>query len=112
VFYEVNFDEETRILLEGQASGAIAKGGGGNDFITDDALDNSIDLIQKIVARLSTEVMPAIDGQLCAMDVTFSIRADGNGTIMVAQTPEVGQFRVTIKRPVIKRTTAPAKVGG
>ena len=111
MFYEVNFDEETRVLLEGQASGAIAKGGGSNDFITDDALDNSIDLIQKIVARLSTEVMPAVDGQLCSMDLSFSVRADGNGTIMIAQTPELGQFKVTIKRPVIKRTTSPARTG-
>ena len=112
MFYEVNFDEETRVLLEGQASGAIAKGGSDTGFIPDDALDNSIDLIQKIVARMSTEVMPSIDGQLCSMEVSFSIRADGNGTIMLAQTPEAGQFRVTIKRPVIKRTTSPARTSG
>lgn len=109
MFYEVNFDEETRVLMEGQASGAISKGGDSTDFIPDDALDNAIDLIQKVVARVSTEVMPAVDGQLCSMDLTFGVRADGNGTIMIAQTPELGQFKVTIKRPVIKRTTAPAR---
>jgi len=105
MFYEVNFDDETRILLEGQASGALAKGGGrgGLEFIPDTALDNCIDLIRKVAQKISTEVAPAIDGSYCAMDISFSIRADGNGTVMLGQDPNVGQFQVTIKRPILKR---------
>jgi hypothetical protein len=104
MFYEVNYNEDTRILLEGQASGALAKGGGaGKDFIPDDALDNCMDLIKKVAHRLSTDVAPTIDGTYCAMDVTFSIRADGNGTVMLGQDPSCGQFQVTIRRPVLKR---------
>jgi hypothetical protein len=112
VFYEVNFDEETRILFEGQASGAISKGGGGmgKNFIPDDALDNSLDLIRQVATKLATEVAPTLDGTLCSVELTFSVRADGNGTVMIAQDPSLGQFRVTLKRPVIKRTGGPTAV--
>lgn len=105
MFYEVNFDEETRIMFEGQASGAIAKGGrGGPSFIPDDALDNSLDLIKKVALRVATDVVPVIDGTVCSMEVEFGIRADGNGVVMLSQTPDIGQFKVTIKRPIVKRT--------
>lgn len=106
MFYEVNFDEETRILFEGQASGAISKGGNaGKDFIPDNALDNSLDLIKKVALRVATDVAPVVDGTVCSMEIEFGIRADGNGVCMLAQTPGIGQFRVVIKRPVVKRTS-------
>lgn len=104
MFYEVNFDEETRILFEGQASGAIAKGGGTNDFIPDDALDNSLDMVRKVAMKLAMEVCPILDNSMCAMEIEFGVRADGNGTVMLAQTPEIGQFKITVKRPVVKRS--------
>jgi hypothetical protein len=104
VFYEVNFDAETRVLLEGIASGALAKGGsGGMEFIPDTALDNSIALIKKVAQKIADEVAPSIDGSYCAIDIAFSIRADGNGTVMIGQDPSVGQFHVTIRRPILKR---------
>lgn len=106
MFYEVNFDEETRVLFEGQASGALSKGSrGGPSFIPDDALDNSLDLAKKLALRVATDLAPVVDGTVCSMEVTFGIRADGNGTVMISQTPDIGQFKVVIKRPVIKRTT-------
>jgi len=108
MFYEVNFDEETRILFEGQASGAIAKGArGGPQFIPDDALDNSIDLIKKVALRIATDVAPVVDGTVCAMEIEFGIRADGNGAVMISQDPSIAQFRVVIKRPIVKRTSQP-----
>lgn len=108
MFYEVNFDDETRVLFEGQASGAISKGGrAGNDMIPDDALDNSLDLLRKVATKLSTEVAPIVDGTYCSVEIEFGIRADGNGTVMIAQDPSIGQFRVTLRRPVIKRTKRP-----
>ena len=84
MFYEVNFDEETRIMFEGQASGAIAKGsrgGGTTNFIPDDALDNSLDLAKKVALRIATEVAPVVDGTVCSMEIEFGIRADGNGVV-------------------------------
>lgn len=106
MFYEVNFDEETRIMFEGQASGAIAKGGTRNNFIPDDALDNCIDVMKKVAMRIATDVAPVVDGTVCAMEVEFGIRADGNGTVMIAQDPRIGQFRVVIKRPIIKKSSS------
>jgi len=103
VFFDVNFDEETRVLLEGAASGAIGKGAGGREAIPDHALDNMIDLVRRVSAKVGTEVAPVIDGTLCTFELTFGVRADGNGTVMIAGTPEAGQFRVTIKRPVVNK---------
>jgi hypothetical protein len=103
VFFEVNFDEETRVLLEGAASGAIGKGAGGKDAIPDHALDNIIDLVRRVSAKVATEVAPVVDGTLCTFELTFGVRSDGNGTVMIAQEPENSQFRVTIKRPVINK---------
>ena len=106
MFYEVNYDEETRVLLEGQASGALTKGGGsGPSFIPDEALNNSIKLIKQVAQKVTSEIAPVVDGTYCAMDITFSVRADGNGTVMIAQDPSLGQFQVTIKRPILKRSS-------
>jgi hypothetical protein len=109
MFYEVNFDDETRVLFEGQASGAITKGRGTSDFIPDDALDNVINLMRMVSIKVATEVAPTIDGTLCAFECEFGIRADGNGTVMISQDRNNAQFKITIKRPVIKRTTRPVK---
>lgn len=107
MFYEVDYDEDTRILLEGQASGALTKGGAsGPSFIPDKALTNTIDLIRLVASKVTSDVAPVIDGTYCSIDITFSIRADGNGTVMIAQDPSLGQFKITIKRPILKRSSS------
>ena len=97
MFYEVKVDDETHIMFEGMASGSLAKGSDGANFIPIEAYQNSVDVIRKVAASISKEVAPGMVGTGCTFDVQFSVRADGNGTVMLGQNPDYGQFRVTIK---------------
>jgi hypothetical protein len=97
VFYEVKVDDETHILMEGKASGALAKGNDGNNFLPFDAYANCIDIVRKVASSISSEVAPAMVGTGCTFEVQFAVRADGNGTVMLSQDPNNGQFQVTVK---------------
>ena len=97
MFYEVKVDDETHILFEGMASGSLAKGSDGRNFIPMDAYKNSIDVIRKVASSIAKEVAPGMVGTGCTFDVQFAVRADGSGTVMLSQNPDHGQFRVTIK---------------
>lgn len=97
MFYEVKVDDETHILFEGMASGTLAKGSDGRNFVPLDAYKGSIDIIRKVAANIAREVSPGMVGTGCTFDVQFSVRADGNGTVMLSQNPDHGQFRVTVK---------------
>ena len=97
MFYEVKVDDETHIMFEGMASGSLAKGRDGTDFIPIEAYQNSVDVIRKVASSIAKEVAPGMVGTGCTFDVQFSVRADGNGTVMLSQNPDHGQFRVTIK---------------
>ena len=97
MFYEVKVDDETHVMFEGMASGSLAKGSDGRSFIPIDAYKNSIDVIKTVAANVAREVAPGMVGTGCTFDVQFSVRADGNGAVMLAQNPDHGQFRVTIK---------------
>jgi hypothetical protein len=96
VFYEVDINEETQILLEGQASGALVKGRGGPSFMPSEAFKNSIDIIKLVASTVAKEVSPAMVGTGCTYEIEFSVRTDGNGTVMLAQDPSLGQFKVKV----------------
>ena len=99
MFYEVNLDDETQVLLEGQASGAMSKGGdGGKRYIPMDAFSNSMEVVTLVVKPLAEAMNQATQGSGCGYSVQFSVRADGNGAVMLAQTPDIGQFRITLTR--------------
>lgn len=99
MFYEVLIDEETRCLLEGQASGSISKGGEGELFFNPQEALHNIDGLMRSVARsLAGGAMQEFGELGFDAEVCFSIRADGNGTVMIAQDPSLGQFKVTLKR--------------
>ena len=97
MLYEVKVDDETHILMEGKASDALAKGDSGHSFIPFDAFQNSVDIILKVSTAIAKDVAPAMVGTGCTFEVQYSVRADGNGTVMLCQDPDHGQFRVTIK---------------
>ena len=97
MFYEVNLDDETQILLEGQASGAMSKGSDGRSrFLPMDAYKNLVGVIADVSSRLGRDLEERTQGTGVDWKVEFSVRADGNGTVMLGQDPTVGQFRVTL----------------
>ena len=44
---------------------------------------NSIDVIKTVAANVAREVAPGMVGTGCTFDVQFSVRADGNGAVML-----------------------------
>lgn len=97
MFYEVDIGNDATILLEGQASGAIAKGGDGNYANPRDALKSSVEMIGQVAGVVASQVAPTMVGSGCTFEVEFGVRADGNGTVMLSQTPDIGQFRCVVK---------------
>ena len=98
MFYQVRIDkdndnEDDMIMLEGEASGAIAKGGSGVSFFPEEAIVNSLDIIQVISEKLIREVSPTLKGTGASMQIEFSTRCDGNGATMIAQDMNRGQFK-------------------
>jgi len=86
----------TTILLEAKTSGAFAKTESGIQADPLGALENIIKNIKMIAGNVSREIGPAVMNSPVNFQMEFSIRADGNGLVMIGETPDAGQFKVHI----------------
>ncbi len=97
MFYPTLLDDNTQILIEAPASGAIGK----SDLeVRPDplrAVINCQELVGKIARGFATSVGNALDGTGMDFEVEFAVRADGNGSVMISQHTTEGQFICRIK---------------
>jgi hypothetical protein len=97
MFYPTQLDENTQVLIEAPASGALGK----SDMeIRPDplrALLNCQDLVGKIARGFATSVGNALDGTGMDFEVEFAVRADAYGSVMISQHTGEGQFICRIK---------------
>ena len=84
------------LLLEAKSSSAFAKS---ESAVQPDplcAIENMIKNVKMIAGMVSKEVGPAVMNSPVNFSMEFSVRADGNGLVMVGESPEAGQFRCRI----------------
>lgn len=96
MFYSTKINDTTNVLMEAEAGGAFAK----NDLEElpdpDTALLRMINLVGDIGKQISAAVGAKMQGGKVDFEVEFGTRADASGTVMLAQRPGDGQFRVRI----------------
>jgi hypothetical protein len=91
---EARIDPKLSLLIDCETSAAIDKSEGGGQADPDKVLDNLRALVQTVASELAAGLqLTAAQG----VNVDFAVRINANGTVVVAQRPTDGQFRVTLK---------------
>ncbi len=95
LFYPTNLDDETTLYLEAETSGAFAK----NDLeIRPDpltALASAIVSAEKFSRYIAKTMKPALREHGMDAEITFGVRCDGFGAVMIAQ--DLGRGQLTCK---------------
>lgn len=101
---------DTEILLEAPASSAFAKSSANNDADPRQAINNMVKAIKAIAAYMGPELMPVVRATGMAAEVSFNVRADMYGLVMISESTGVGQFAATLRfqaPPGAAQPTAP-----
>jgi hypothetical protein len=96
---------DAEILLEAPASSAFAKSSNNTEADPRQAINNMVQAIKAIAAYMGTELMPVVKATGMAAEVSFNVRADMYGLVMISESTGVGQFAATL------RFQAPAGAG-
>lgn len=96
MFYATKIDDSTRILIESEHSGAFTKSDLEERPDPETAAIRMIETISRVGAAMARNITPGFEGTGCAWEVSFSVKADGFGSVMVASSPEAGQFKVSV----------------
>lgn len=93
---------DTAILLEAPVSGGLSKSESEVQPNPDKAIANVIEMIKLLVGHVGAEVAPALRRTGAAFDLSFSVRADSQGLVMISEHANVGQFQCTVKFPPMR----------
>ena len=96
MFYATQLDKDTRILIEADATGAFTKSDLEDRPDPETAVQNAIKTVGKVGAALAQQVGAQFEGTGCAFEVTFSVKVDSYGAVMVATSPEAGQIKCAV----------------
>src|SRR5690606_34618187 len=92
LFYPTKLDEETMLLLEAEASGAFTK----NDLEERpdplSALIKAVGAAEKFSRFVAKTMKPALRENGMEAEITFGVRCDGFGSVMIAQDIAKGQL--------------------
>ena len=61
------------------------------------ALVNLVNLAETVSRYIAKEMKDVVNQNGMEAEVSFSVRADGNGAFMLGQNPEKGQFRCVLR---------------
>jgi hypothetical protein len=98
LFYPTQIDEKTRILVEAETSGAFVKSDIEELPDPETAVVRAIQQIGVIGKQIGEVVGKQFEGTGTAFEVTFSMKLDAVGLVLLAQSPESGQFKVSVIR--------------
>ena len=104
----VTYIGETKILLEAPVGAAFAKQD--LDVLPDPekAIENVISSIRLVAKHMAKEVGPALRGSGAAFELSFAVRADNTGLVMISEQANLGQFQCTMKWPPTRPAAKPA----
>ncbi|MCB9681362.1 MAG: hypothetical protein H6733_07790 [Alphaproteobacteria bacterium] len=93
---------DTKVLLEAPVGSAFAK----SDIeVAPDphrAIINMIDTMRTLVSFMGTEVGPVLRKTGASLEVSFAVRADHQGLVMISESAQAGQFQVSVKWPAMR----------
>jgi hypothetical protein len=88
---------DAQILLEAPASGAFAKSASEVEADPRSALVNMVRTIKVVCGYLGEEIGPVARKSGATMEISFAVRADSYGLVMVSESTHVGQFSCTVR---------------
>lgn len=99
LFYPTKLDEQTILLLEAETSGAFVKSDLEVRPDPEQALVNAVAAAETISRYVARKMKPSLRENGAIAEVSFSIRCDGNGSVMLAQDAARGQLlcKLTIR---------------
>lgn len=97
MLFQSRLDENTYVLIDAETSGAFAKNDLGVEASPDKALGNILDLTGKLARGVSVQLAEQMKGLHGEVDVTFALKSDTFGQVMIAARPTDGQFTVNVR---------------
>jgi len=87
------------LYLEAEASGAFVKSELETRAVPEKAVENAVLSARQLAVYLADQLKPVLTERGMSAEVSFGIRCDGSGTVMIAQELSKGQFacRLTIQ---------------
>jgi hypothetical protein len=89
--------DDVMLLLEAETTGAFSKSDleiRPNPIM---AYLNSIDTVAKMGSSFSSGLSSTMETAGCDIDVTFGVKIDGAGSVMISKEQQVCQFNVTMR---------------
>lgn len=92
MFYPTQLDDDTMLYLETETSGAFAK----SDLeVRPDplsALKGAVDMAKTFSAYVAREIKPVLNQHQMYAEITFAVKCDGHGSVMIAMDKDKGQL--------------------
>lgn len=88
---------DKEILLEAPASDAFAKSDSEVKADPQKALVNCLDTIRTLATAMGQQLGPMMQRSGASFEMSFAVRADGSGLVMVSEDAQTGQFQCTIR---------------
>ncbi|MBW1877673.1 MAG: hypothetical protein JRI25_07335 [Deltaproteobacteria bacterium] len=92
LFYPTYLDDDTVLLMETETSGAFMKSDLEERPEPEKATENAVKSAQLLAMYVADKLKPVLVDRGVAAEISFSIRCDGNGSVMVAQDSARGQL--------------------
>lgn len=108
MFYITHLDDDTSLVLEAETSGAFAKSDLEVKPNPTKALINAVATARTFARFLANELGPTLKETGAEADITFSIKADSQGMVMIGMKPGEGQIHCSLKFGGGTRAAAPA----
>ncbi len=92
MFYMTDLDDETQLVMEAEAGGAFNK----NDLEVrpnpQKAFKNAVETAKTLAGHLATELRPTLNATGADAEITFAIKCDSAGMVLISQRTSEGQF--------------------
>lgn len=88
---------DAQILIEAPASGAFAKSASEVEADPRQAITNIVRTIKVVCGYLGEEIGPVARRSGATMEISFAVRADSYGLVMVSESTTIGQFACTVR---------------
>lgn len=102
---------DKQILLEAPVAGAFAKSESEVQPDPKRAIENMFSTIRTIVEYAGDQIGPVARKSGAAFELSFAVRSDSFGLVMVSEAAQVGQMQVTVKWPPARPPAPPAPPG-
>lgn len=110
-FIVSRLDEETQVLVECETTGAFSKSDLEIKPDPERAIFVTVENIASLSRTLAMGIVPTLrEVRASNFEVQYGIKIDGNGSVLISQRKEDGQFSVTLRWSVAPQ--APARPAG